>query len=36
MGIERAFYFISKRRVLLLPNFFADTALFVISKRWAP
>jgi methionine biosynthesis protein MetW len=36
MGIERAFYFTSKRRVLLLPNFFADTALFVISKRCAP
>jgi methionine biosynthesis protein MetW len=33
ISIDRAYYFNKKRRVSVLPNLFAETAVFVISKE---
>lgn len=32
ISVDRAFYFTEKRRIRILPNLFAQTAVFVISK----
>lgn len=33
ISIDRAFYFNEKRRIRVLPNLFAETAVFVISRQ---